>query len=500
MRVRHFLFFLLLILWAYPELRAQGITNKWYLGYGASNNQSIKIDFENDSMYIDSVQRKMSFLDLNASICDSHGNMLFYTNGGWIADATNDTMQNGSHLAPGAYASQWSYDGFRICQGAIIIPFPSDSSKYYLFHETVTFDSSGSVVTPLQLLQSCIDMNLNNSLGAVTIKNQVILSDSLFSGNLTACKHANGRDWWLITTRIHSNLFYKFLITPQGVQLPDTQNIGSYLNEGGPGQSCFSPNGKKYARYMQDDNLNIYDFDRCSGLLSNPIHITINDGAFCTGLAFSPNSRYIYVSSQNYVYQFDVNDTNVAQTKDTVAIYDNFPSNPIFKTYFYQAQLAPNGKIYITAPNGVHYLHVINYPDSTGSACNLVQHGVDLKAFNAFTIPNHPNYFLGADSGSVCDTLQLGIKQFSTFSSLKFSCFPNPAEEDLNLLFEPRSKARLIEIFNFYGQLILKQNISPWSQMSRIDVSKLKSGVYLCKLSEGSNSKSIKFIKTNISE
>jgi hypothetical protein len=490
--------FLVIVFYLNFGVKAQGISNNWILGYyGGGGN--IIMNFTHDSLILDTSIWKMNFLDLSSSISNSHGIIQFYTNGGWIANANTDTMLNGSNLAPGPYSSQWSHDGFRIPQGAIIIPFPGDSSKFYLFHETVTFDSSGFVVVPLQLLQTNIDMTLDNGLGAVTVKNNIILSDSLFLGGLTACKHANGRDWWLVTNRTHSNLFYKFLITSQGIQLPDTQSIGSYLNEGGPGQSCFSPDGKKYARYMPDDDLNIYDFDRCSGILSNPIHIPINDGAYSGGIAFSANSKFIYVSSFNYVYQFDA--ANPTTSKDTIAIFDGFSDpNPPFLTYFYQAQLAPNGKIYISAANGVHYMHIINHPDSTGSACDLVQHGLFVIANNAFTVPNYPNYFLGADSGSVCDTLQLSIKQSSSLAPFKLSCFPNPAEEDLNLSFEPRSKVRVIEIFDIYGQLILKQNISPWSQMCRIDVSKLKSGVYLCKLSEGSNSKSVKFIKANISE
>ncbi|MCB0849322.1 MAG: hypothetical protein KDC20_06170, partial [Bacteroidetes bacterium] len=61
------------------------------------------------------------------NISDVSGNMLFYTNGYYIADATNDTMQNGSGLNPGAYANAFS-DGFMIPQGALIIPKPLSSS------------------------------------------------------------------------------------------------------------------------------------------------------------------------------------------------------------------------------------------------------------------------------------------------------------------------------------------------------------------------------------
>ena len=47
------------------------------------------------------------------------------------------------------------------------------------------------------------------------------------------------------------------------------------------------------------------DFDRCTGEFSNLIHITINDSMPTGGCAFSPSGRFLYVSSTNYLYQFD---------------------------------------------------------------------------------------------------------------------------------------------------------------------------------------------------
>ncbi|MBL0072630.1 MAG: hypothetical protein IPP34_12865 [Bacteroidetes bacterium] len=44
-------------------------------------------------------------------ICAMHnGNILFYTNGIYISDATGDTMQNGSGPNPSVYTS-WYPDG-----------------------------------------------------------------------------------------------------------------------------------------------------------------------------------------------------------------------------------------------------------------------------------------------------------------------------------------------------------------------------------------------------
>src|SRR5262249_2930330 len=123
--------------------------------------------------------------------------------------------------------------------------------------------------------------------------------------------------------------------------------------------------------------------------------------------AFSSNSDVLYLSSMTYVYQFDLTSGNIAATQQTVAIYDGFYSpSPPLATSFYLAQLAPDGKIYIVCGNSTLDIHVINNPDSLGLSCDVCQHCIHLPAFNAFTIPNHLNYFLGADTTStICDTV-----------------------------------------------------------------------------------------------
>ncbi|MBK9673444.1 MAG: T9SS type A sorting domain-containing protein [Bacteroidetes bacterium] len=475
----------IMLLFVFNSINAQGIVNKWLIGY-PGGGANVFIEFNKDSILsIDTVKLKMSFRDLNASICDSYGNMLFYTNGGWIANSTNDTMMNGNDLTPGPYASYWKIDGFRNSQGAVIIPFPADSTKYYLFHQTVDLASNGQTVIPSKnIFYSVIDMNLDGGLGAVTLKNNVILNDTLTYGALTICKHANGRDWWLLCHRAHSDMFFEFLISPTGISGPFSQSIGSILNEGAVGQACFSPDGKKYARYFPDDDLDIYDFDRCTGILSNPVHIIINDGAFCAGASFSANSKYLYISSQNYIYQFDVHAPNIELTKDTVAIYDGFasPFHP-FQTYFYQSQLAFDRKIYISAPNSVDYLHVINYPDSSGISCDVQQHGIYLKTFNAFTIPNHPNYFLRADSGSVCDTLMLTVAQKNFENEdLNIEVFPNPAQNSFFINYQIKTELTdQFILYDTFGKEIKRTKLNTSAKTQKVNTDNLGNGIYFYK-------------------
>ncbi len=92
--------------------------------------------------------------------------------------------------------------------------------------------ANGSNFTqPLHLNLSEIDMDGDNGLGEMMLnkKNLLIVEDTLIQGRITACKHANGRDWWIVAHRYHSDLYYKILLSPESIEVTH-QNIGSIFN------------------------------------------------------------------------------------------------------------------------------------------------------------------------------------------------------------------------------------------------------------------------------
>lgn len=454
----------------------------------------IDMDFVSGTPVISYLIREMEFRRAVANICDSIGNLLFVTNGVYIADATGDTMLNGSGLNPSSYTSLYP-DGLPPMQMNIIIPDPGNMDLYYLFHTTID-DPFGALLTRF-LYYSIIDMSLNSGLGAVTAKNQMLLNDSLTKGNLTACKHANGRDWWLICHKSYSNLYYKFLITPFGIQGPITQSIG-ILRENDLGQAVFSPDGYHFACYnlrnQYPAHLEVYNFDRCTGLLSNPVYIAINDSASGVGVAFSPSSQHLYVSSTRYVYQFDVAAPNIPTTQTTVAVWDGFYSpSPPFATLFNIQQLAPDGKIYIGTGNSTLHLHVINQPDSAGLACDLVQHGVPLPAYNFNSLPNHPNYFLGALTGSPCDTLTSLSNDL--FINSKLNVFPNPNNGYFTLGFNAQKEVGILEIFDAMGRMVYEDKVAQWSQYKKVDITSMPMGIYFCRIKWEAKVAGVKILK-----
>ena len=194
---------------------SQGISNLWLSGYssGFSGFGGSNVDFIDGFADTNYVNREMNFLDCNANISDSLGNLLFYTNGIYIANANNDTMVNGSGLSPSVYTTQQLSEGLRVKQGNLILPMPGSSNMYYLFHETLLrYQYIGDYRVP-ELDYSIIDMSLDSGRGAVTQKNVLLISDTLTIGSITACKHANGRDWWIVFHRATGRRYYEYLLT-----------------------------------------------------------------------------------------------------------------------------------------------------------------------------------------------------------------------------------------------------------------------------------------------
>jgi hypothetical protein len=148
------------------------------------------------------------------------------------------------------------------------------------------------------LRYSLVDMSANNGAGKVVEQKKVIINQRLDYGKIRACRHANGRDWWILVNKFVDNAYYRLLLDPQGLQLDGLQEIGT-ISELGLGQAVFSPDGNWYARinpikYAEPYYLDIFRFDRCSGMLYDPVQYLIDFANTIAGLAISQDSRYLY--------------------------------------------------------------------------------------------------------------------------------------------------------------------------------------------------------------
>ncbi len=354
------------------------------------------------------------------SIADTSGDLLFYahTRSG-VSGSTTGYIYNSSH--------QQLLDGDSIAgdgwyQEMVIIPNPADDSIYYLFSVGVTI--------PFGLMYSMIDMRGDGGLGAVTQKN-VQLLNFLMVDCILAIKHGNGRDWWLMVRPspvgqpTENNTWLIYVISPNGILALTPQNIGN-LNGTNIGKIAISPDASKICFTNLGGIIELFDYDRCTGILSSTQTIepplSIGPYPYYWSSEFSFSGQYLYVSSTTQtvskLWQYDIWSANILTTKTLVWQTTGPPftagalkRGPDNKIYFSCAWVPPNGSNNYPYDSSMYYtenmnLSVINSPDSAGLACDFQPWSFYLGGKRTYWgLPNNPDYDLGPLAGSPCDTL-----------------------------------------------------------------------------------------------
>ena len=364
-----------------------------------------------------------------AGISDSLGNFQFCTTGfeTSLINYNFNYIENGRNISAN-YSST---------QSSVIIPVPDNPDLYYLFAVNIPYYDNG-------LTYSVINMNLNNGEGKVVEKN-VLLREKVCE-KITAVKHANNKDIWVITHEWGTDMFLAYLISSSGIKDPIPTNIGMthtadmYFNNA-IGYMKSSPNGKKIALAVYGLNtLEILDFNNETGVVSNPITSTANfTGAY--GIEFSPDGSKLYATTIDlmgsqtfisYLMQFNI--------EEGINIFNNY-SDITTETngiYFCALQLAPDGKIYIAkSPLGNDHLDVIYNPNRPGSECNYNylnnsnNNGIDLNGgLSKFGLPNFiQSYFyipkFTIDSCCQKNVVTFNITNLANIDSVKWAIKSN---------------------------------------------------------------------------
>jgi PKD domain len=381
---------------------------QWYFGY-ISYPQGIaqsNFDFNKDSLYSDYIYGKIKPDKSNVTYSDSSGNLLLIANGCIIVDKNQDTIQNGSGLNPGWQATNFCPDGeYNVVQWGFILPFPKNEHTQAVLIHFRNNDTNDA------LLYTVIDLTANAGKPAVTDQKNIIFTEDILGvGCLAAVKHANGRDWWIITKKKLANKYYISLLDPTGVHFNHVQEIGDGPVKPNWYEMVFTPDGSKLAVSNPVENTILFDFDRCTGQLSNPNRVEFYDIADSLtnytngGLAFSVDNHYMYSTNRVYLYQYDMLSNDIGASRKVVADYDGFGG--VWPTWFSFMELAPDGRIFSRPPcGGCKGMHVMWHPEREGELSDFRQHYFYDDSTRYSGMPMMPNYRLGALDGSPCDTI-----------------------------------------------------------------------------------------------
>jgi hypothetical protein len=480
-------------------LSGQNYAGTWLLGFDSSTGLpeygGSTIQFTEDSLLISSQSRGLNFLETGTSMSDSLGNLLFYTNGVAVVNAAGDTLQNGGGISPSVFTRVYKHTGVAKPQTTLALPAPGDSTdtQYYLFSSRPL--PSNTFVTD-RVDYHLIDMAANNGNGALIQKNELALSDTthFLEPSLTAVRHGNGRDWWLFVPSDTSAYYHRLLVSPEGIGEQQTQ-YGDFFqtqNSIDLGQNVFSPNGEYFIDHDILQGVRVFNFDRCTGELSNMRHIFedlfFQNFATGGGTAVSGNSRFVYFSAKNYIYQYDLEAEDLNASKTEVAVLPEEGFKSPYTPYFYRMQLGLDSKIYINSTNGVDVLHVIHEPNLAGLDCNVELNAVQLPHWNFRSLPTFPNYRLYDWDNSPCDTLNINriyTPVEEVVEQEEFEIFPNPASDVLQVRVKNSSKAeKHIQIYDLTGRLVKSFKMSATIDNTAFTVADLPKGLYLLNIFE----------------
>lgn len=460
----------------FTETFAQQNDNVMVLGYRYGTNGPIpKLDFSYGDPDTGVYYSPIDIFLGNASICDSNGIMMMYTNGIFLVNRFQQIIPGSTDFNIDSVNTAYNLTSYNVSQIAIIVPAPGQSGLYYIFHTGLqTFPNN--VIQPSVLSYSTVDMNMNGGSGQMILKQQPVVSIPLSFSSLQAVKHANGRDWWIVVHQYNSNSFISSLVTPSGIQPSILSSTGPIIETGSNGQSTFSPDGTRYAYADNERNyLAIFSFDRCTGIFTYDtiVRKSVNaSGINFSGCSFSPNNQFLYASDLMHLYQYDVTVTDIPSSEKLIATADLVPDP--FLSYFNHHCSGPDGKIYFSTGNSCAHLHVINEPNLADTNCNFVQHQQKIINYGN-TVPNFPNYRLGAMGGSVCDSLPTIIANEANLNK-KIKVYPNPASTSLFIESENiSSDYSQLEITSIDGKTLLQEE---FHSKKEIDISSFPEGIY----------------------
>jgi len=360
-----------------------------------------QLDFNKNPHKISSLLNiDFRFFRTNISVSDDNGELQFYSNGNDIFNWQHEIMINGEQLLEEEECGDRG-----TVQGILSVPHPNKSNQYILFSGKTDFSQYAGQIVIVELLLDIVDMNQNNGEGEVILRNELLID----------------RDWWFFIFKHNSNEYYRILISDEGVNTSDLLSLDVEVQTGF-GQFGFSPDGSLLGLVSNVSTftggfLYVFDVDRCDGILSSKFAYPFlpSGSGVAVGLAFSPNSRFMFVGLTDTLYQYDLNEQDLEESKVIVATENGTDNGVPFLTRFFTMQLAPDGKIYITKSFDNTYMHVIHEPDKKGLACEVELRGLEWPNAVHFSIPNNPNYRLGPLDGSSCDTLGIDNNPVANF-------------------------------------------------------------------------------------
>lgn len=322
-----------------------------------------------------------------SSICDTAGNLMFYTDGLTVYSKDGYKMPK--------YNNWWPLAGNVM---PLVTPKPGSDTLFYLFAVSDAANPYELQAFPLRLKNSgdVDEMIYPRPTAPNTFQKRLQKNCSMM---IAGTSHCNQRDYWICTYADHK--LVSFLVTPSGVSdvpvstaVPSSIVLDSTID---PGLSNlkFSANSERIAFPLLSENkVVVYDFDNFTGRFSNPVVIATDADNRLEEIELSPDGSKLYTSEKFYdpdflnpptdhiVAQYDLNAGGLNDIQNTRTIVtpnvDRESCTRATCFFIYRTMnVGPDGKLYVsmryatreTIPIDQNF-SIIEYPNAAGTACS----------------------------------------------------------------------------------------------------------------------------------
>lgn len=334
--------------------------NIWYF----SENNGLDFNTNPPTLLSDG---QLKALEGTAVRCDANGQLQIYTNGEVIWNKNHEVLKGGDQLA-GHLSST---------QSSIIVPSPGQEDLLYVFYLNESFEDGEG-----EFYYATVDMTLDGGLGEVVSIDNLLHTNC--SEKLIAIPNCNEKDYWIIAHELDSNKFIIWNLTKEGIGAAREIPIGlDMVHQVGYMKSSLG--GRKIAvgHYVKNA-VELFDFNTQTGMLSNPIPLIDERLESPYGVAFSPNSKRLYVTNilDSLLIQINIDLPTPAEIQ--ASITKIVQTNKIHGAI----QNGPDGKLYI-AVYQTEGLSRIHQPNELGTACDFREVDLKINGFNRGTgLPN----------------------------------------------------------------------------------------------------------------
>jgi hypothetical protein len=452
-----------------------------------------------------------------AMIISNSGQMRGYFDHFTLFDDLNSIAINGDDFNLNGYTAREVWipvfgkgNGISTLQSTAVLPFASDSIWVMISNSPEYNYGQSEFLLPEMydeaalhnqyseaIYYSILRLRADGRLEVQEEAKEIPMIEGFLRPEVAACRHANGKDWWVIISNIIDDQSHTFLVDETGFHYKGafTQSEGNKYCYPMAGMVRFSPDGSKMVRthhriaynaIQLPDVIEIWDFNRCTGTVEGepivgfmPLPLDYKYGA-SSDAEFSSNGKYLYYANGSYLIQFDMEKEYPFERGDTIHRWDGEywrNSNPVFLTNFWRM---PDGKLLVNFFGLVPYLHIIHEPDKKGADCNFEYKAMIMPTnpdnppyeFPIYSLPRSPDYRMTALDIDCTSSTSEGSNL-----SQDIEIYPNPFSTELFVY--PDNDTRSIEVYNIQGKLMYREYLHDPRFGIRLNTESWAKGMYI---------------------